>query len=392
MRQGIYIAWAFAAIMSHRTGKAEAPVASAVPAASTASGEVDYTYHIAPAGDGTRFVYLGYDVLADRFVIRAITGSPLPASTTKRLPVMELLVVSADGHQVQPLYRNFEYQYRRDLDDMLDTPIRRIVTSFKCNSSDADRARQNVHDTNQGVIADPCLSRFTKPNDPSWLAAPRDRASVVLNVDAIKGAIAQTDLVARLSEFTGADIEYPSEATPALSQLAWLLHWNDGTRAVFKPTQWQVAGSLSPTGGELLWREKRVLSQDVYRPASELRKVLLATSIDEYVCTRYSYQNRDDSKQSFTDCDSLSPLFVTTSAGMKQVECVFGEYFALDARNNARFAFDERICLGGRDDGRRGGRPGTLPRHLTEIGILTSDEMVALDAGLAKARHVERNR
>ncbi len=391
MRQGICIALALTAIIGHMSCHAAPPSAPAPPDASTAADEVDYSYHIAPEGDGKRFVYLAYDVLADRFVIRAITSSPIPASTSKRLPVMELLVVSADGHQIQPLYRNFEYKYRRDPNDLIDTPVRRIVTRFECSSADAAKAHQNVHDVNQGVITEPCLSRFTKPNDPSWMATPGDRASVVLNVDAIKTAIAQTDLMARLSEFTGTDIEVSSEATPASSQSAWLLHWNDGTRAVFKPTQWQIAGSLSPTGGELLWRQKSMFSQDAYQPAGELRKVLFATSVD-HLCTRYSYQRRDESTQSFTDCDGLSPLFVTTSAGMKQVECVFGEYFALDARNDARFALDERICLGGRDDGRRGGQPGALPRHLTEIDILTSDEMVALDPGLAKARHVERNR
>lgn len=388
MKQAIFIAWAAATITSASNAEAETSVAASASAASAVSDDVDYTYRVAPVHKGTRFIYLVYDVLAERFAIRAITQSPIRAETANRLPAMELLVVSADGHQVQPLYRNFEYEYRRDPNDLLDTPVDRIVTSFKCSEADTAKARQGVHDLKQGVVTDPCLSRFTKPDKPAWMATPSNRTLFVLDVDAIKTVITNTALMARLSESNGTDIEVPSDATPATPQLAWILHWNDGNRAVFKPNQWQIAGSVSPSGGELLWRQKRMLAQDVYEGAADLRKVLIATSVRQYVCTQYSYQRQDGSSDSFTDCDGRSPLFVKAPAGMMQVECLFGEYYPLDARNSSRFAMNERICLGGRDDGRRGGQPGGLPRSLTEIDFLAPDESAALDAQLAKARSV----
>ena len=392
MKQGTCIVWAAAAILSASAAEAATSVETPASTASAASDEVDYTYRVSPVHKGTRFVYLAYDVLAERFSIRAITQAPIRAGTTNRLPAMELLVVSADGHQIQPLYRNYEYEYRRDPNDLLDTPAERVVTSFECSGEDAIKARQGIHDLKQGVVADPCLSRLTKAINPGWMATPSNRASFVLDVGAIRTAVTETDLIAQLSQSGGKDFEVPSDATPATPQPAWLLHWNDGSRAVFKLTQWQIAGSVSPTGGELLWRHKRTLAQDVYQANADLRKVLLATSVGQYACTQYSYQKRDSSSDSFSDCDGLSPLFVKAPAGMMQVECVFGEYFPLDAGNDARYALDERICLGGRDDSRRGGQPGGLPRRLTEIDILTADETAALDVQLAKARHVRRNR
>jgi hypothetical protein len=276
--------------------------------AASAQQALDTTYRIELRSAEYMFAYIHLDPFQAKYVVDAISPTPLSDTDSKIYRNSELLAISRAGNHIQPYFSEaFEYKYSKSIDQIIDDKASRVVSTFTCELS-SRRYYSFRH---------PCGSRFTKPtNKYQWptlggriTGRPLDLTSfadAAVNTRELQRAISDTGLAQVAQNWDGKpDLRLkPSDPNITLDVLVE----ESGLKQNFKVSRplLLASGWAPPVSAKLVVQGDGNIWGRTSIPLSEVRRIQRKASPG--TCPQFNVLLLDGSQRLFSRCIG-SPFF-----------------------------------------------------------------------------------
>lgn len=334
-------------------------------------------YHLAVDGQQYRFAYVHFDPYVEQYVLDAFLSERDGKLERSRLAESDIIAISRDGKRAQPIFSEpFDYNYSRDLGDVLGDPKDRIVREFKCNVSDTHGKRYSLHH--------PCGSRFVRPDKvelwPTLAGKMAGRAGnlsafslAVLNEKEVRRVLAELSLPERAASKDASDEVMPAPAELVINDTFVLEGWH--TAYKISDVRFLREGRSPPQeahivlqGDRTIWGKKTIALADVRR---------LYRTVHAIECPQYDILLKSGEAKHFGRCNG-SPFFAEIN----------GNYYELqEVAGLAQPVRDGRLVVGTRVQrlsmalGNYQSENGLVPGGLeivSSLAVLTQEEVARL--------------